>query len=106
VFTIEVLLSAIHVSGRDYAYQLPPDREGHKQAPALACLSKSVVPLFPLRMAKVAANDQGLIEEDVFGFFLCDLMSFPILLTVPFVPVEAGALIERVQAFRHDLSIR
>ena len=64
------------------------------------------MPLFPLRIAKVPANDQRLIEEDVFGFFLCDLMSFPILVTVPFVPIEAGAPIKRVQAFRHDLSIR
>jgi hypothetical protein len=74
--------------------------------PAPTCLSKSVMPLFPLRMADIPANDQWLIEEDFLGFFLGNLMSFPILLTIPFVPIEARALIKRVLAFRHDSSIR
>jgi len=74
------------------------------QAPS--CLSKSVVPLFPLRMADVPTNNQWLIEEDFLGFLLGNLMSFPILLTISFVPIEARALIKRVLAYRHDSSMR
>jgi hypothetical protein len=74
------------------------------QAPS--CLSKSVVPLFPLRMAEVPTNNQWLIEEDFLGFLLGNLMSFPTLLTITFVPIEARTLIKRVLADRHDSSIR
>jgi hypothetical protein len=74
--------------------------------PAPSRLSKSVVPLFPLRMADVPTNNQWLIEEDFLGFLLGNLMSFPILLTISFVPIEARALIKRVLAYRHDSSMR
>jgi hypothetical protein len=74
--------------------------------PAPSCLSKSVVPLFPLRMADVPTNSQWLIEEDFLGFLLGNLMSFPILLTIAFVPIEARTLIKRVLTLRHDSSIR
>ena len=52
-------------------------------------------------MAPIAADDQRLIEEDVFGFFLGDLMPLPILLSIRFIPIEAGAVFQRVSAFRH-----
>ena len=74
--------------------------------PVPTCLSKSVVPLFPLRMAEVPTNNQWLIEEDFLGFLLGNLMSIPILLTISFVPIEARALIKRVLAYRHDSSMR
>ena len=53
-------------------------------------------------MADIAANDQGLIEENIFGFFRCDPMSLPILVGIRFVPIEACALIQRVLMLRHD----
>jgi hypothetical protein len=57
-------------------------------------------------MAEVPTNNQWLIEEDFLGFLLGNLMSFPILLTISFVPIEARALIKRVLAYRHDSSMR
>jgi hypothetical protein len=42
-------------------------------------------------MADVAANDQRLVEEYVFSFFLCGPMSLPILPN--FIPIEPGAFI-------------
>jgi hypothetical protein len=48
--------------------------------PAKTSLPESVIPLFPLRMAVIAANNQRFIEEDIFGFFRSDSMSIPILL--------------------------
>ncbi len=69
---------------------------------AAARLSEGIVPLFTLRVADVTANDQRLIEEDVFGFFWSDLMLLPILLNVGFIPIESGALIQRALAFRHN----
>ena len=52
-------------------------------------------------MPLIAADDERLIEKDVFGFFLGDLMPLPILLSIGFVPIEAGAVLQRVLAFRH-----
>ncbi len=54
-------------------------------------------------MADIAANNQGLIEEDIFGFFLGDLMPIRFLLNIRFVPIETGAVIQRISTFRHDL---
>jgi hypothetical protein len=53
-------------------------------------------------MPDVAANDQGLIEENIFGLLRSDLMPFPILLSVRIVPVEAGTAVQRVSPFRHN----
>jgi hypothetical protein len=83
VLPIEFLLSAIHVSHRDHSNQLPPNSENNEQV---------------LRMANIAANDQGLVEENIFGFLRCDLMPLSIVLAIPFVPIEACALIQRLYA--------
>jgi hypothetical protein len=53
-------------------------------------------------MPNIATNDKRLIEENVFGIFLGDLMPLPILLDICVVPIEAGAIIQRVYAVRHD----
>jgi hypothetical protein len=53
-------------------------------------------------MADIATNDQGLVEENILSFLLRDLMSFPILLDIRFVPIEPDALIERVLTLRHS----
>jgi hypothetical protein len=84
------LLSPIHVSYRDHANQLAPDREGDEQLPAAARLPQGVVPLSALRMPNVTVNDQGLAEKDIFGFFRGDLMPLPVLLSIRFIPLEAG----------------
>jgi hypothetical protein len=42
-------------------------------------------------MPDVAANDQGLIEEDVFGFLRRDTVPFPILRRIRLVPLESRA---------------
>jgi len=69
-------------------------------------LSQRVVPLFPLRMSDITANDQRLAEKNILGFLLGDLMLFPILLDIRFVPIEADALIQRILTHRHITSIR
>ncbi len=56
-------------------------------------------------MPYIAANDDRLIEEHVFGLFLRNLMSLPILLNIGFVPIETNATVQRVFPFRHDPSI-
>ena len=53
-------------------------------------------------MADVAANDKRRIEEDVLGFFLGNLMSVPVFLSVGIVPIKAGTFIQRVFTCRHD----
>ena len=52
-------------------------------------------------MADIAANDQRLAEKNILSFLLGDLMVFPILLNIRFVPIEADALIERVLTRPH-----
>ena len=52
-------------------------------------------------MPDIAANDKGLVKENIFGFFLGDAMAFPILLSICFIPIEADALIQRVLRLRH-----
>jgi hypothetical protein len=89
---IELSLPTIHVSNGDHADHLPPDREGNEQVPSATRLSERIVPFFPLlRMADVAANDQRFVEENIFSFLRCDLMPFPILVSIRFVPIEACA---------------
>jgi len=91
----------IHISDRNDANQLPPDRESNKQVPAAARLSEGVIPLLPPRMADIAANDQRLVEENVFGFLRRNLMAIPILWAIRFVPIETSAVVQRVFTFRH-----
>ena len=55
---------------------------------------------------EVISQERSQFVLDFLGFFLGNLMSFPILLTIPFVPIEARALIKRVLAYRHDSSMR
>ena len=57
-------------------------------------------------MTNITANYQGLIEEQIFGFFRRDPVPFPILMNIRFVPIKSDALVERVPTFRHDSSIR
>src|ERR1039458_2803267 len=45
VFRIGLTFLAVHVADRDRPYQIPSDRERHKQSAAGACLSQRVVSL-------------------------------------------------------------
>jgi hypothetical protein len=49
----------------------------------------------------IAANDHGLVEENIFRFFRRDPMPLPVLLSVGFVPLEASASVQRVSSFSH-----
>ena len=56
-------------------------------------------------MTDIAANDQGCIEKDVFGFLWSDAVPFPVLRCIRFIPIKAGTSIERLFAYRHPISI-
>ena len=53
-------------------------------------------------MADIRANDERFIEEDVFGFFLANPMSLPVLGTVGLIPIETRTRVKRVLRLRHD----
>ena len=53
-------------------------------------------------MAQIAADDQWLVEKHIFGLFWRDLVAVPVLLSVLVIPIETGAVIERVSVVRHS----
>jgi len=64
------------------------------------------MPFLALRVPDVAANHQRLVKENVFGLLRSNVMPLPILLSIAVVPIEPGAMIQRIVAFRHIISIR
>jgi hypothetical protein len=94
----------VHISGGNYAYQLPSDGKCDEQAPTGGCVPECIVSFFFLRMAQVAAYYERLAKEDVFGFFRRNTVPLPVLERVGFVPVKPNALLEGIRC-RHDLSI-
>jgi len=65
-------------------------------------LAQCVVPLLPLGVADIAANNQGLVEEHILGLW-SDSMALPILGSVGLVPFKPGANIKRVFASGHTI---
>jgi RNA polymerase sigma-70 factor, ECF subfamily len=56
-------------------------------------------------VARVASDDQRLKKENILGFLRSYSMTFPILVCIVFIPIEPGAILQRVES-RHRFSIR
>jgi hypothetical protein len=48
------------------------------------------------RMLQITQNKQGRIEKYLLTFPVLNLMSDPILIGIPFIPLEAGNILELV----------
>lgn len=101
---ISIPFFSAHIANRDYPDQIAPDGKGDEQIPASRRLAQGVKPFLLPRMTNLTPDYQGLIEEQVLGFFQCDPVPLPILANVRFVPIKSGAFAERVPRFRHDSS--
>jgi hypothetical protein len=55
----------VHISRRDYADELSPNGEDHKQPSASVGLPKGVKPGLSLRVLPVLLNDERLVKEDL-----------------------------------------
>jgi hypothetical protein len=55
-------------------------------------------------MPDVAAHNQRLVKEDILGLLWRYLVTFPVLDSVRFIPIESDTLAKRI-ASRHDLYI-
>jgi hypothetical protein len=44
-------------------------------------------------MARIAADDERILEEQIFGLFGSDLVPFPILLLVALVPTKPDTIV-------------
>src|ERR1039457_3884304 len=96
---------AVHVSNGDDTQERTADRERNEEVSPDAGLPDCVVPFLPLRVTNVAANDQGFMEEHIFGFFRSDPMPSPVLVRVAFLPFKPVTAIQRVFTFRQHPSI-
>ena len=47
-------------------------------------------------MAYIATNDERFLKKDFLGLFRRNPMAFPILVLVGLVPIETGAIVERI----------
>jgi hypothetical protein len=81
---------------------VPADSERNKQPPPMTRLPKGVISFLTLRVTDIAANNQRLIEEDIFSLLRRNSMLLPVLLCIRVVPIETNALIQRAPSFRHD----
>jgi hypothetical protein len=57
-------------------------------------------------MPDVSADNQRVAKEYIFGLLGSNVMALPILLRISIVPIESRAMIQRIVAFRHFISIR
>ena len=66
---------------------------------------RALVPFLPPGMTDIAADNQRLVEEDIFDLFRSDAMPLPILVRVGFIPFKTRTRFERIFLFRHIPSI-
>jgi hypothetical protein len=96
--SIDLRFISIHVPGRDNANQVATNREGDEEKSPRSRLPYRVVTFFGFSMPHIATNDEGGLEEDLFGFLRRYRMPFPVLLCMRLVPIKSSAPIQRVSA--------